>query len=220
MSKLSTLIARLLQSLTTTTPKPSQTAQPTAPPPDPPAPTLDKPQDRMPPDFTLPRPWLPSQAIHTDPSLYTRQAASLLFTKLPIELRDSIWEHVLGRYTVHMFWHDRDTLRSFVCEMQCVAGKKCVSMLHGENRARELKWGSASHIEAKDLRLEKGFMPVLLSCRAVLVFTVLLRSTSFHFISFHFVLFHFTSPHFIAPLSTPFQFNPPHSTLVHTIPRN
>lgn len=68
---------------------------------------------------------------------------------------------------MHMYWHDRDTLRSFVCEMQQVGKRKCVSMAHEENRAKELMWRSANHIDEKDIRQEKGFMPLLLTCRAM-----------------------------------------------------
>ncbi|KAF2681370.1 hypothetical protein K458DRAFT_406703 [Lentithecium fluviatile CBS 122367] len=119
-----------------------------------------------------PKPGPPPQAIHSDPFLYTRQAACPLISKLPIELRDAVWEYVLGHRTVHMYWQDRDTLRGFVCDMQGGDGaqkKTCISMAHAENRGKELRWGSANHIDEKQISQVKGFMPLFLTCRAVYI---------------------------------------------------
>lgn len=112
------------------------------------------------------------KAIHGDVSLYSRQVGSPLFEKLPVELRDFIWELLLGHHTIHLFWHDRDTMRGFICPQQADGPRKCISMSHDANRAKELMWTSASHICESTIDQKKGFMPLLLTCRAVLVSSV------------------------------------------------
>jgi hypothetical protein len=104
-------------------------------------------------------------AISPNPQLYSRQSSALLFTGLPVELRDLIWEGVLGGNTIHMYWKDRDTLRGFICSKQA----SCISISHSGKPAsqRLFKWGSANDIQEKDINPEKGFMDLLLVCRAV-----------------------------------------------------
>lgn len=107
--------------------------------------------------------FLPRAISHND-ALYSAQASSLLFSKLPIELRELIWENIVGRNTIHMYWKDRDTLLGFVCEKQ----SPCISIAHSGNRniQGQLMWGSANDIQERDIVQLKGFVPLLLACRA------------------------------------------------------
>lgn len=138
----------------------------------PPAPPLaphispDTPQHEAEPqkrDLRLRKLGLPRQAISGGDSIYTRQASCLLVSRLPIELRDAIWEYLVGHRTLHLFWHDRDTLRGFICEKQI----KCISVTHEVNRGKTIMWGSASHIDEGRIDQNKGFLPLLLTCRAM-----------------------------------------------------
>lgn len=109
-------------------------------------------------------------AILSDESVYIRQTNSLLFTKLPVELRDMVWELLLGHHTIHLFWYNRNKLRGFICAQQASRPKECISMQHAANRPRRFMPSSASQISEHSIDQNKGFMPLLLTCRAVLVF--------------------------------------------------
>ncbi|ORY08738.1 hypothetical protein BCR34DRAFT_589814 [Clohesyomyces aquaticus] len=92
---------------------------------------------------------------------YELQASSMLMAKLPLELRDMIWEHVLGGNLVHMYWKDKETLLSYICSRQ----KECESLVHDPKK--NVDWDSAAVIREDKIDQRKGWMPLLLSCRAI-----------------------------------------------------
>ncbi|KAF2476357.1 uncharacterized protein BDR25DRAFT_65400 [Lindgomyces ingoldianus] len=100
-------------------------------------------------------------AISGNCEVYERQASSLLMSRLPLELRNMIWERVLGGNYIHMYWRDRDTLLGFICEEQ----KQCISLAHSSES--NVPWDSAVTIKDEDIDQGKGWMGLLLSCRAV-----------------------------------------------------
>ncbi|KAF2110177.1 hypothetical protein BDV96DRAFT_651323 [Lophiotrema nucula] len=105
------------------------------------------------------------QAIVGNAQVYSKQAPSFLFSKLPVELREMIWEYCMGGHLIHMFWQDRDTLLGFVCDKQ----NKCPSLWHQENRPHELRWDTVHLMKESELNQEKGFMDLLLTCQAVYI---------------------------------------------------
>ncbi|KAF2741420.1 hypothetical protein EJ04DRAFT_547770 [Polyplosphaeria fusca] len=109
-----------------------------------------------------PSPKWPRKAITGNPDQYSNQKYSLLFLKLPVELREQIWEYVVGGNLIHMFWSDRETLLGFVCERQ----KRCISISHEANTGKEVKFRTANMINLTDIDQSKGFMDVLLTCRS------------------------------------------------------
>ncbi|KAF2007273.1 hypothetical protein P154DRAFT_558567 [Amniculicola lignicola CBS 123094] len=137
---------------------PSQTPLSPSPPSAPPAPA--------PPLPTLHPSNLPPAAITGYGEVYARQAQSLLISKLPIELRALIWEHFLGGHLIHMYWQTGGTPLSFICKRE----ESCISLAHStptRQGSTEISWTSIHPIDTSRIDQKKGFMPLLLTCRAL-----------------------------------------------------
>ncbi|KAF2192559.1 hypothetical protein K469DRAFT_717106 [Zopfia rhizophila CBS 207.26] len=109
----------------------------------------------------MPKRGPPPQAILGNQEMYRRQAASMLMSKLPFELREMIWEYFLGGNRIHCYWKDKETLLGFICERQ----DQCVSFTH--NQKREVNWISTVAIREEEINQEKRFMNLLRTCRAI-----------------------------------------------------
>ncbi|KAH7127006.1 hypothetical protein B0J11DRAFT_505715 [Dendryphion nanum] len=113
--------------------------------------------------LALLKPCGPSQALQVFEDIYSRQASCILFAKLPIELRELIWEQIVYVGLIHMYWANRDRLRSFICAKQA----ECVSYSHEKNRGKQSRWGTSHEIKEDDIDEEKSAMNLLLTCRAI-----------------------------------------------------
>lgn len=105
------------------------------------------------------------KAIQNEPQMYTRQASSLLFTKLPVELRNIIWTYILGNRTINLYYHDADSLRSYVCANQKIL--PYASLVHpGEGYRNRIQWprGTIGYGALYKSRT-KGWMGALTACR-------------------------------------------------------
>ncbi len=101
-----------------------------------------------------------NKAILNTEDMYACQSEALLLSRLPVEIRNLIWMHVLGNNTIHFFYEGTPEV---LCA--CVCGKQdalsCESLAHGGKGLKKLPKG-----EDKDV-LNLGCMGVLTSCRAL-----------------------------------------------------
>lgn len=99
-----------------------------------------------------------TKAIQNEPNMYTRQASSLLIAKLPVELRNIIWTYVLGNRTVHLYYHDTESLRSYVC------GHQNILPHAGSQDRRQWSGGTLCYGDLYKVR-NKGWIGALTACR-------------------------------------------------------